>query len=152
MEALSRQGSQAVRGVGREFRDTEWLPLALGGNIAPDYVVHIEGLEEDLHRLLDPTKDGWASVRALPEWISSHAGFATLRNLLPGIEKAMEALGLWLEDKPEWHLGLSKQFEVSTLEPLVSQLEDFENLPAAALLAKLRRISIFPRREETIRC
>ena len=148
VEALSRQGSQAVRGVGREFRDTEWLPLALGGNIAPDYVVHIEGLEEDLHRLLDPTKDGRASVRALPEWISSHAGFATLRNLLPGIEKAMEALGLWLEDKPEWHLGLSKQFELSTLESLVSQLEDFENLPAAALLAKLRRVSIVPRREE----
>ena len=149
VEALSRQGSQAVRGVGREFRDTEWLPLALGGTIAPDYVVYIEGLDEDLHRLLDPTTDGWASVRALPEWISSHAGFATLRNLLPGIEKAMEALGLWLEDKSEWHLGLSKRFEVSTLESLVSQLEDFENLPAAALLAKLRRISISPRRDES---
>ena len=49
MEALSRQGSQAVRGVGRKFRDTEWLPLALGGTIAPEYVVQIDGLEEDLH-------------------------------------------------------------------------------------------------------
>lgn len=149
MEALSRQGSQAVRGVGRKFRDTEWLPLALGGAIAPEYVVQIEGLEEDLHRLLDATKDGWASVRALPEWVSSHTGFATLRNLLPGIERAIEALGLWLEDKSEWHLGLCKQFDVGTLEPIVAELEDFESLPAAALLAKVRRISISPRREES---
>ena len=143
LEALKNQGDQAVRGLGQQFKKTRWLPLALGGNIAPDSVVHIEGLEDDLHRLLDPVKDGLAGIQALPESISAHKGFATLRNYLPRLEDAIKLLGLWLEDKPEWCLGLSTEFQPTEWEPFLSQLEDSENLPAASLLAKLRRMRVW---------
>jgi hypothetical protein len=141
LEAL-RYGDQVARGVGQKLRKTAWLPLALGGSIAPDSVMHIEGLEDDFHRLLDPTKDGLAGIRALPDWVRNHAGFTTLHNYLPRIEQAFEHLGLWLEDKQDWHLGLTIEFQPADLESLLSELEDLENLPAASLLAKLQRVRI----------
>src|SRR5262249_35095271 len=61
---------------------------------------------------------------------------------LPRIEQAFEHLGLWLEDKEDWHLGLTTEFHPTDLEPLLSELEDIESLPAASLLAKLRRVGI----------
>jgi len=141
MAALSR-GNESARGLGQKLKETAWLPLALRGCIAPNSVLDIEGLEDDLHRLLNPIKDGLAGVRALPEWIRMHDGFATLANYLPRIEEALRYLGLWLHEKSEWRLGLSKAYLLTDLEPLLSQLEDFENLPAAAFLAKLRQIRI----------
>jgi hypothetical protein len=141
LEAL-RHGDQSARGLGQSLKNTKWLPLSLGERIAPNSVLHIEGLEDDLHRLLDPAKDGLAGVRALPEWVVKHHGFGTLRNYLPRIEQALEMLGLWLTDKANWHLGLSKEFSPSELEALLSPLADFENLPTAALLTKLRRIRV----------
>jgi hypothetical protein len=141
LEALSH-GDQAARGLGQKLKKTEWLPLAPGGSIAPDSVVHIEGLEDDIHRLLDPLKDGLAGIKDLPVSISAHKGFATLRNYLPRLEEAIKLLGLWLEDKPEWRLGLNTEFQPTEWEPFLSQLEDSENLPAASLLAKLRRIRV----------
>ena len=149
MEAISRQGGQALRGVGQKFRETKWLPLVLGGSIAPEYVVYIEGLDEDLLRLLDPEKDGWGSIRSLPEWITNHDGFGTLRNMLPVIDKALEAVGLWLDDKPLWHLGLSKRIQMHELEPLLAQLDNFEDLPAVALLRKLQHITVRGTKEDT---
>jgi hypothetical protein len=148
MEGISRQGGQAIRGVGQKFRETKWLPLVLGGTIAPEYVVYIEGLDEELHRLLDPEKDGWGSIRSLPEWITNHDGFGTLRNMLPVIEKALEAVGLWLDDKPLWHLGLSKRIQMHELEPLLAPLENSEELPVAALLIKLQQTTVRGARED----
>jgi hypothetical protein len=141
LEAL-RHGDQVARGLGPKLGKTAWLPLTLGGSIAPASVMHIDGLEDDLHRLLDPTKDGLAGIRALPDWIRNHAGFATLRNYLPRIEQTLELLGLWLTDKPDWCLGLSKECQPTELEPFLSQVEDCEYLPAAAFLAKLRGVRI----------
>jgi hypothetical protein len=138
MEALSH-GDQAVRGLGQKLKKTMWIPLALGGSIAPDSVVNIEGLEDDLHRLLDPTKDGLAGIRSLPEWIAQHDGIATLRNYLPRIEQTIEILGIWLADKPQWYLGLSKNFSFDELEQILAEIVDLEIVPVAALLSKLRR-------------
>ena len=142
MEALSRQGSQSISGVGPKLRGTKWLPLALGGEIAPDDVVCIEGVEQELHRLIDPAKDGWATVSALPEWICKHAGFSTLRNMLPSKERALEIVGLWLEDKSTWHLGLSRDFQIPELKSILAQLSGFEDLPVAALMVKLQDVGL----------
>lgn len=141
IEALSR-GDQSARGLGQRLKKTPWLPLALGGSIAPDSVIYIEGLEDDLHRLLDPKRDGLAALKALQESISGHAGFATLRNYLPRIEQALEMLALWLDEKKEWRLGLTKQCNLSELEPILSQLKEFEDAPAAAFLLKLRDVRV----------
>lgn len=147
MEALSH-GDQAVRGLGQKLKKTAWIGLVLGGSIAPDSVVNIEGLEDDLHQLLDPVKDGLAGVRSLPEWISRHDGMATLRNYLPRIEQAVELLGMWLADKPQWYLGLSKLFLFDQLEPILSEIVNVEIIPAASLLLKLRRIRFRGQGEE----
>lgn len=124
-----------------KLKSAKWLPLELGGYIAPDSVVHIAGLEDDLHRLLDPVEDGLAGVCALPEWVNNHTGFGTLRSYFPRTNEALELLGMWLADKPDWHLGLTKSFQPTELEPLLAQLKDFENLPIASLLVKLRGLS-----------
>lgn len=139
LEAISH-GDQAVRGLGQKFKTTEWIPLSLGGGIAPDSVVLIEGLEEDLFRLLDPAVDGLAGARALPEWITQHAGFSTLRKYCPGVEGALEHLALWLNDKPAWHLGLTDSSLPEDLDRLLGTLEDLEDLRGASLLAKLWRL------------
>jgi hypothetical protein len=141
MEALSR-GDQSVRGLGQKLKKTKWIPLALGGSIAPESVIHIEGLDDDLHRLLDPEEDGLAGRKALEPAVTGHAGFATLRNYLPRIEQALEMLALWLAEKPDWQLGLTTPGSLNELEPILSQLQEFENVPAAALLLKCRTVRI----------
>jgi len=93
MEAL-RHGDQVARGIGQTLKSTKWLPLSLGGSIAPQDVITVEGLEAHLHRLLDPAQDGLAGIRALPEWVSTHSGFPTLRKYFPDIEDAIKLLGL----------------------------------------------------------
>jgi len=141
MEALSR-GDQSIRGLGQKLKKTKWIPLALGGSIAPDSVIHIEGLGDDLHRLLDPEKDGLAGLKALESAVTGHVGFATLRNYLPRIEQALEMLGIWLAEKPDWHLGLTAPGTLNELQPILSQLQEFENVPAVALLLKCRTVRI----------
>jgi hypothetical protein len=141
MEALSH-GDQSVRGLGQKLKTTKWIPLALGGSIAPESVVHIEGLDDDLHRLLDPEKDGLAGLKALEASVTTHTGFSTLRNYLPRIEQALEMLGLWLGEKPEWRLGLTGPCNLNDLAPILSQLNEFENIPAAALVLKCRTVRI----------
>lgn len=137
MEALSR-GDQSVRGLGQKLKKTKWIPLKLRGNIAPDSVIYIDALENDLDRLLQPEKDGLAGVRSLDESVTGHKGFATLRNYFPKIEQAIEMLGLWLAEKPDWSLGLSKHCVVSDLDPILAQLEENPAVPAAALIRKCR--------------
>ena len=148
LEALSH-GDQAASGVGPLLKKTAWLPLALGGSIAPKDLVVIEGLENELHSLLDPAKDGLAGVRALSALVTEHDGFATLRKYFPNIEEALQFLGLWLHDKSKWHLGLSRVFQLPELATLLSEVVDIEILPAASLLTRLR--SVRPRgREDSI--
>ena len=139
MEALSR-GDQSVRGLGQKLKKTGWIPLALGGSIAPESVIHVEGLDDDLHRLLDPEKDGLAGIRALEPSVTDHPGFATLRNYLPRTDQALEMLGLWLEEKPEWHLGLTTPRTIKDLQPILSHLQELENVPVATLLFRCRTI------------
>jgi hypothetical protein len=142
MEALSRGGDQSVRGLGQKLKKTKWIPLALGGSIAPESVIYVEGLDEDLHRLLDPERDGLAGLKAVDPSVTGHTGFATLRNHLPRIDQALGMLGLWLAEKPEWHLGLTQPREINELQPILSQLQEFENLPIAAFLLKCRTVRI----------
>jgi hypothetical protein len=139
MEALGR-GDQSVRGLGQKLKTTKWIPLAGRGSIAPQDVIHIEGLEDDLDRLLDAERDGLAGIKALDDAIRSHAGFATLRNYLPRIDHSLEALALWLGEKPAWHLGLTRTCRLSELQPILQQVEEFADLPIAALLVKLQSI------------
>lgn len=148
MEALSH-GDQAASGIGQLLKKTAWLPLSLGGSVAPKDLVVLEGLEDEIHSLLDPAKDGLAGVRALPAWVTEHDGFATLRKYFPNVEEALEYLGLWLQYKPKWHLGLSRVFQLPELATLLAEIVDIEILPAASLLTRLRNVR--PRgREDSI--
>lgn len=141
LEALSH-GDQAVTGIGQVLKKTAWLPLPPDDGIAPNNLLLIDGLEDDLHRLLDPTIDGLAGIRALPEWVSAHKGFTTLRKYCPDVEEALKLLGLWLSDKPKWRLGLSRGLQIAELAPILSELVEFEDLPAAAFVSKLRHVRL----------
>lgn len=139
MEALSH-GDQAVRGLGPKLKQTEWLPLLPNGSVAPDSIILIEGLEAELHELLDPAEDGLAGTRALAESVFGHSGFATLKKYFPNIQEALGLLGLWLKDKPDWHLGLVEAALPSELDKFLLAIENLSELPGAALLAKLWRL------------
>ena len=142
MEALGRRGDQSVRGLGSKFKQTKWIPLALSGSIAPDSVIHLDGLDDDLHLLLDPQKDGLAGINALQEPIRAHAGFGTLRNYLPRPDQALGMLGLWLDERADWYIGLTKPNTLTELEPILSQLREFDDVPAASLLLKCKAAHI----------
>jgi hypothetical protein len=139
MEALSR-GDHAVRGLGPKLKQTEWLPLSSTGSLAPDSIIMIEGLEAELHELLDPAKDGLAGTRALSESVVGHDGFATLKKYLPNLEEALGLLGLWLKDKPDWHLGLAESSLPLELDKFLPAVETLSELPGATLLAILWRL------------
>jgi len=139
LEALVH-GDQVIRGLGQELKNVRWLPVKLGDPISPASILNIEGLEEELDQLLDHSKDGFAGIRALPEWVFSHPGVNTLRKYLPQNEEVLKALGLWLSEKPEWHLGLTKEFQTEELEQILPALEGIEHLPVASFLRKLIRL------------
>ncbi len=145
LEAL-KHGDQAVRGIGQKLKKVTWIPLALTGSIAPDSVLIIEGLDSDLERLLDPAKDGLAGVLSLPEAIREHDGFKTLRNYLPRVDQALKLLSLWMEEKPNWHLGLTDAALPKDIDDFLRPLETLDELPGASFLAKLRRLE--SRRED----
>src|SRR5205807_4623509 len=63
-------------------------------------------------------------------------------NYLPRIDEALEMLGLWLAEKPEWYLGFTRPRNLNQLAPILSQLNEFENVPAAALLLQSRSVRI----------
>lgn len=139
MEALSH-GDQAVRGLGAKLKQTEWLPLTAGASVAPDSVILVEGLEEELMELLDPAKDGLAGTRALLEPVTEHQGFSTLKKYFPNLEEALELLGLWLKDKPDWHLGLAEQSLPGEVDKFLQAVETLADVPGAGLLAKFWRL------------
>ena len=139
MEALSH-GDMAVRGLGTKLKQTEWLPLSSADKIAPDSIILIDGLEAELHKLLDPAKDGLAGTRALSESVLRHDGFVTLKKYFPNLEEALELLGLWLKDKSGWHLGLTESSLSSELEKFLPSVENISDLPGADLLTKLWRL------------
>ncbi len=139
MEALSH-GDLAVRGLGPKLKQTEWLPLSSAGSLAPDSIIMIDGLEVELHELLDPAEDGLAGTRALSEAVVGHDGFATLKKYFPNIEEALGLLGLWLKDKPDWHLGLAESSLPPELDKFLPSVETLPELPGAGLLAKLWRL------------
>ncbi len=142
LQAFAKQGDTAVAGLVDKLKTRKWLPLKFGESIAPVSIVHIDGIEDDFHRLLDPAKDGLAGIWSLPDWVQTHRGFATLRKYLPDIKEALELLGLWLADKPDWRLGLNSEMLPRDLGSLLSQLVEIGNLPAAALLKKLLQVRI----------
>lgn len=142
LQAFAIKGSQP-QALSKKLRMIEWLPLRLGGSAKPNSIVHIGGLEDDLHRLLDPARDGLASIRSLPDWLQTHRGFATLCNkYLPDVREALELMGLWLAEKPDWRLGLTVETLPSDLDAILSQLADIKNLPVASLLKKLLQVQI----------
>jgi hypothetical protein len=139
MEALSH-GDQAVQGLGAKLKRTEWLPLSDAGNLAPDSIIVIDGLEAEIHQLLDPTVDGLAGIHALSKAIVAHNGFATLKKYFPNLEGALDYLAHWLKDKPNWHLGLVESSLPSERDKFLFTLETIEEIPGAELLAKLTRL------------
>jgi hypothetical protein len=141
LEALGTQGDQAARSLGQTIKRAKWLPLALGGSIAPESILAISGLEEELDHLLDPARDGLAGERALPEWVRIHRGFSTLRNYLPRLDEALEMLALWLGDSSEWYLGLQEEFVPQDRDGFLMSLAALGLLPGAGLLAKLARVT-----------
>lgn len=138
MEGLSH-GDQAVRALGTKLKETKWLPLSSDGVLAPKSIILIEGFEEKLHELLDPAEGGLAGVRELPDSVVKHKGFATLKKYFPDLNEALRLLGLWLKERPKWHLGLVE----SSLPPeakiasFLKSIENISDLPAAALLTQL---------------
>ena len=139
MEALSH-GDLGVRGLGPKLKQTEWLPSSSAGAIAPDSIILIDGLEAELHELLDPAKDGLAGTRALSESTVKHDGFVTLKKYFPTLKEALGLLGLWLKDKPGWHLGVTESSLPQELEKFIPFVEPIFDLPGAGLLAKLWRL------------
>ena len=140
LQGFAAQGDTAAAGLGKKLRATKWIPLGLGGAIAPESILNIEGIEADLHRLLDPGIDGIAGVLALAEWVREHDGFPTLRKNLPRRGDALELLELWLRERTDWHLGLTDPSTPGDLEAILAELEEVDQVPVAALLAKFCRL------------
>lgn len=141
LEALSH-GDQAATGIGQQLKNTAWLPLKSGEAIAPSSLVHIQGLEEVLEQLFDPARDNLAGIGALSDDVVKHPGFATLKKYLPQTRESLKLISGWLQDKPQWRLGLGGELQPRELDILLPQLENFAELPIAALLTKLRRLAL----------
>jgi hypothetical protein len=95
------------REVWQLVRETAWLPLRNGTSIAPEDVIHIEGAEEEIDRILSQEADGRRSILALDAWIPEHQGIKTLKQAFPKADIALDHLGIILSKKAEMSTGSS---------------------------------------------
>jgi hypothetical protein len=135
MEAL-RHGDQAARGISRKLKSALWLPMVVDRITKPADVINIEGLEEDLGRVFDPT-DRLTGTRMLAASVTAHPGFNTLRKYFPRVEEAVEYLAEWLAAKPLYHLGIEAVLLPDELSAFLEDMKGCSNVPVIGLLQKM---------------
>ena len=130
LKALGTPGQEA----GQLLRKTAWLPLREGGLIKPADIIHINGVEEEIHRILKKKSDGICGSLALEEWILNHPGFPALKQQFPRAKEALEMLGLWLSQKAEMKLGLRPD-NLDSVEECKEFVEVFKDCPYEIMAA-----------------
>lgn len=125
-------------------QETPWLPLQNGGVTAPKDIIHIEGAQEEIHRLLHQESEGLSGILAVERWILEHPGLSSLKQLFPRANIALEYLGLWLSEKEDMKIGLENLESSDDLGDFVKIFHDtsHELMPCYRLLKDLTHSSL----------
>lgn len=148
LEAL-RGGDGPVGGISQAFKKTTWLPLALGGGIAPEDVVFLPASSAKLQSFVDYHEWGWATEKDLSPGIVDSLGFKTLKKYLSTDEQGLFRLAEWAEHQPELFLGLSAEYIPETKRTeFIELIASFPTMRGASLLHHLLRDPVHANDEE----
>jgi hypothetical protein len=139
LEAL-RSGDGPVGGISKQLTKTTWLPLALGGGIAPEDVVFIPASSAHLQAFVNYHEWGWATEKDLRSGIVESPGFKTLKKYLSTEKQGLDRIAEWAELEPDLFLGLSAENIPDTKRTeLIESITSFPTMRGASLLHHLLR-------------
>ncbi len=119
----------------RAWRETRWLPLAQGGEIALNSLIRIEQLDVEIRDLARKCDFAYASPSDLSEQVRSHPAFSDLSDQISSGEDALPILGQ-LMAAAELSIGNEARSAYRSLHEHISTLGALECLPAWAILER----------------
>lgn len=124
--------------VGRLTREVKWLPLQNGQFIRPVDIIHIDRVEEEIHRILDINQHGICSILALQVWLTKHPGFNALKQLFIRPREALQKLAGILMQNPSMTLGITIMDSPDDLKEFVRVFNNSsEIMPVQPLLSAI---------------
>lgn len=94
-----------IQAFKRKVRKAAWLPTRRGESIAPENVILLPEIEDELDRLAAQEQDSYLPPSRLIEEVRRADGYDALQSLFSADEDGLEKLGLLLDGKQEYFLG-----------------------------------------------
>jgi hypothetical protein len=117
------------------WKETRWLPLAQGGQIALNSLIRLEQLDAEVRDLARKCEFAYASPSDLSEEVQSHPAFGDLTFQISSGEGALPILGQ-LMAAAELSIGTKARYSYKTLQEHISTLAALECLPAWTILER----------------
>lgn len=118
------------------IRDTAWVPTRHGDPIAPDEVIYVSGVEDEIARVLAATGGIYHGFHSLQENVINHPGFSYLKKFFPSVRDSIEILLMAIGEDANFHLGgfdNNQSFDKDTF--MVSFKELFADAPREVMPA-----------------
>ncbi|MBD2076987.1 hypothetical protein H6F86_24495 [Phormidium sp. FACHB-592] len=132
-----------------ELRQVDWLPMQSGKCCAPEDVIHLPVIQEDVQQLCRESDQMYVASQDLLQDLKKHQAFNSLQRLFPVWEKALKMLGemLLLSENNSYSIGTLATTLTTNKNVRQQWLDSFGELPshimpARHLLAKLSERSV----------
>jgi len=144
MDALTQVSnvSIAASDTGRRLRETKWLPTIHGNVVAPNDVIAVPGLEDEVTRIVALSDGAFVDPNALLPAVLAHpASRVLMDNIFPDRLDALTVIGEIMGADERYRVGLSVSSDID----LTSFIDVFDGspdtlMPALPLLRGVNRL------------
>lgn len=137
LDALAAPNSDFGNSNSR-VRESAWLPLANGNVIAPQNILHIEGMDDEIARLASEAGDKFAALANLQDDFKKHSAFAKVKDaVLPKGKEAFETILCAIDRLPRYSVGVFPGEQSALMKEALPALTEIAKLPGWKLIAKV---------------
>lgn len=122
---------------------TVWLPSDSGTPYKPDDIIHLEKIQDDIQRIAANCDRIYITSQELSSDLRNHSGFEEIlcKRLFPKRKKALEILGLLLEESQEYRVGdFEETINNQILKDWLTAFKELSIMPVASLLSSFDEI------------
>lgn len=121
-----------------DLSQTKWLPSVSGTAYKPDDIIHLEKIQDDIQRIAANCDRIYITSQELSSDLKNHPGFEKnlCKRLFPKRKKALEMLGLLLEESQEYRVGdFEETIDNQILKDWLTAFKELSIMPVASLLS-----------------
>jgi hypothetical protein len=114
-----------------------WIPLANGCAIAPNRILHVEGINDEITRLTSATENVFSTLDKLNNDFKNHPAFEKFKNeILPRGETAFKIILNAIDMVPSYSVGVFPDGQSALIKEALPELINITKLPGWALISK----------------